>query len=47
MLCNLRMGVKYEWEGVFIDDVPMKYIEFIVHHGVNGLVNEIYWKEMS
>lgn len=47
MLCNLRMGVQYEWEGVLIDDVPMEHIEFVVHHCVDGFKNEVHWKEMS
>lgn len=47
VLCNLRMGVKDKREGILIDNMPMEHIQFVVHHSINGFVDEVDWKEMS
>jgi len=33
------MRVEDEWEGVLVDDMPVEDVEFVVHHGVDGLEN--------
>jgi hypothetical protein len=38
------MGIKAEGEGVFINNVPMQDIHFVVHKSINGFVDEPNWK---
>lgn len=47
MLSNLGMRIKNQWEGVLISDMPMKNVQFIIHHGVDRFIKQVYGKEMS
>lgn len=41
ILCDFWMRVEDEWEGVLVDDMPVEDVEFVVHHGVDGLENHV------
>lgn len=40
------MGIKNQREGVLIDKMPMKSVHFVVHHGVDGLIDQLDGKKM-
>lgn len=45
-LSDFRMRVKDEWKGVFVSNVPMEDAELVVHHGVNGFVEQMHGQEV-
>ena len=46
MLSQFWMGIQNQREGILVDKMPMKPVHVIVHHGVDGLIDQLDGKEM-
>ena len=41
MFSDFRVGVQYQRKGVLVDDMPVQNIHLIVHHGIDGFIDEL------
>lgn len=47
MFSNLRMRVEYQRERIFIYNMPMQHIHFIVHHRIDSFENQFGRQKVS